>query len=116
MTYSEAIAGWERSGLKMNVWAGNLVPAPLRVPSCLLLVCKHCSCRPIFMDHSLVIFKGCPMGYRCHCQGLSDSKSGPLKLNPTMTKRDCWISTNTCMYALTNTLGVQRYSQNHIAI
>ena len=36
---SEVIAGQEWSGLKMSVWAGNLVPASLRVPSGRLLVC-----------------------------------------------------------------------------
>ena len=64
------------SGLKINAWAGNLVPAPLSVPSNWLLVCKHCLGRPTFKYHSLAIFKVCPMGYHCHCQELSDSKSG----------------------------------------
>ena len=85
---SEAIAGQEWSGSKMNAWAGNLVPALLHMPCSRLLVCKHCSCRPTFMDHSLVIFKGCPMGYHCHCRGLSDwmtIKIEPCIFNPLFT-------------------------------
>ena len=31
ITVSETIVGREWSGLKMNVWAGNLVPALLRM-------------------------------------------------------------------------------------
>ena len=76
ITASDAITGRELSGLKMNACAGNLVPAPLRVPRTWLLVCNHCSGRPTFKYHSLAIFKGCPTGYHCHCRGLSDSKSG----------------------------------------
>ena len=83
---SEAIAGREWSGSKMNAWAGNLVPAPLHVPCNRLLICKHCSCRPTFKDHSLAIFEGYSTGYHCHCQELSDRKLGhqgpQLKLNP----------------------------------
>ena len=67
---------WSGSGSKMNAWAVNLVPALLRVPCSRLLVCKHCSGRPTFKDHSLAIFKGCPTGYNCHCRGLSDSRLG----------------------------------------
>ena len=75
--------------LKMNVWASNLVPALLRMPSSRLLVCRHCSGRPTFKDHPLAMFKGCPTGYHFHCQGLSNSKSGQqgwlLNLNSAYT-------------------------------
>ena len=43
ITAGDAIAGREWSGLKMNAWAWNLVPASLRQPSSRLLVLKHCS-------------------------------------------------------------------------
>ena len=60
---------WVRSGrVNMSVWAGNLVPAPLHVLSNRLL--QYLSVNTAQVDHSLAIFKGCPMGYHCHCQGL----------------------------------------------
>ena len=49
ITANEAIADWEWSGLEMNAWPGNLVPAPLHVPSSLILVCELCSGRPTHM-------------------------------------------------------------------
>ena len=58
ITASEATAVRERSELKINAWARNLVPAPLRLPSSRLLVSISCSGRPTFKNHSLEIFKG----------------------------------------------------------
>ena len=75
ITASEVIAGQEWSRLQMNACAGNLVPASLCVPVVSYLSVRHCSGRPTVKDHSLAIFKGCPMGYHCHCQALSNSTS-----------------------------------------